>query len=216
MALAFAASIKLYPALWGAVLLTDKRYKDAVRCACYFLLMLLIPSFFFGGPISILFSARDVVSYSGNSSTQYYDFLASIHVPAAVGGAVMKIFYAFCILFYGVTSFLPRKRFVTWSFAAAFCLTFSSIFSVYNWVLMLPALLEFFRKEKLEGVNILYFIAMVLPFCLYIPKVWQDNIIIGDIAVILVVSAVESVLLSVAYFKEKKKQPLSQKTPEEP
>ena len=55
LALAFSFSIKLYPAVFGWFLIVDKRYKEAIRCILYGIAMFLIPSFFFGGPVSILF-----------------------------------------------------------------------------------------------------------------------------------------------------------------
>ena len=68
-----------------------------------------------------------------------------------------------------------------------------SIFSAYNWALFLPALLLFFRQEKLRGLNIVYFCLMTLPFCLFIEKAYQDNIIIGAIVVLSLLCAGESV-----------------------
>lgn len=206
LALAFATSLKLYPVLLGVVLLSDKRYREAVRFALYTFLMFLIPSFFFGGPVSIFRSICDVLSYSGTRSLPFLDFLAGHGLSEQTGNILLAVFYAFCFLFFFFSSLLPRKRFVTFAFAAALCMTIPSIFSSYNWVLFLPALLTFFRTEKLEGINWLYFLLMTVPFCLYIPKAWQDNLIIGVIAALCVLCATDSIVFAVRYFKQNSKK----------
>ena len=71
LALAFAAALKLYPAVFGWFLIADKRYKDAVRCAIYGVALLLIPSFFFGGPACFAYVFGNIFSFSttGTGST---------------------------------------------------------------------------------------------------------------------------------------------------
>lgn len=201
LALAFATSIKLYPALFAVILLADKRYREAVRFALYVLLMVLVPSFFFGGPINILRSLFNVFSYSGSTSLPFLSFLSAHGVSEQAGKIFLLVFYLFCFGFFALSSLLPRKRHVTFTFAAALCLTVPSIFSSYNWVLFLPALLTFFRTERLQGVNWLYFLLITAPFCFYLPKEWQDDLIIGIIAALCVLCAVDSIISAIRYFR---------------
>ena len=49
IALAFAFSLKLYPVIFGWILIRDKRFKDAIRCAIYGIAMIVLPAFAFGG-----------------------------------------------------------------------------------------------------------------------------------------------------------------------
>ena len=57
-------------------------------------------------------------------------------------------------------------------------LTMPSIFSSYNWLLLLPALLAFLRTERLEGINWVYFFAMSLPFFTYPTRMLQDALLV--------------------------------------
>ena len=75
LALAFSFSIKLYPAVFGWFLIVDKRYKEAIRCILYGIAMFLIPSFFFGGPVSIFWTFENIFSYS--TGTNGWNRLAS-------------------------------------------------------------------------------------------------------------------------------------------
>ena len=204
ISLAFAFSLKLYPAIFGAVLLTDRRYREAGRCALYGILMLLLPSFAFGGPVSIFWSMKDVLSYSEHTSLPFLDFMAGLGFSAPALKVMLIGMYTFVFLFFTVSAFFPRRRFVTYLFGACCCLMIPSVFSAYNWALVLPGLLLFFRTEKLRGVNIAYFAAAVLPFCLYIDKIYQDNIIIACIAVLALLCAAESVCGAVRYFRRGK------------
>lgn len=49
ISLAIAASLKLYPALLGILLLVNKKYRESVRCAIYGICFFTIPAFFTGG-----------------------------------------------------------------------------------------------------------------------------------------------------------------------
>lgn len=47
--LAFSACIKFYPAIFGLLLLKEKRFKEAIRAIIYGVLIFVIPFFIFGG-----------------------------------------------------------------------------------------------------------------------------------------------------------------------
>ena len=49
ISLAVSASIKIYPALFGLILIRDKRWKDALICCMYGIIIFLAPFMFFGG-----------------------------------------------------------------------------------------------------------------------------------------------------------------------
>lgn len=204
LSLAFAASLKLYPAIFGVVLLSDRRYKEAGRCALYGLLMLLLPSFVFGGPVSIVWSMKDALTYSGSTSLPFVEALGAYGISAEAAELFLLIFYIFVFCFFTVVSLFPQRRFVPLAFGACCCMMLPSIFSAYNWALFLPALLVFFRTEKLRGVNIAYFCLMTLPFCLYIEKSYQDNIIITVLVLLSLLCAAESVRGMVRYFRREK------------
>ena len=47
--LALAAGIKLYPAIFGLLLIVDKKYSQVVRCLIYGVVIFIVPFFFFDG-----------------------------------------------------------------------------------------------------------------------------------------------------------------------
>lgn len=62
ISLAIAAAIKIYPALFGLLLLKDKKWSAAVRCVIYGLVLFTLPAFLFGGIPCFIQIARNTVN----------------------------------------------------------------------------------------------------------------------------------------------------------
>lgn len=202
--LALSAGLKIYPAIFGLALLVDKRYGEAIRAAIYSFVLFLIPSFFFGGP---LFCARwlirNTLSYSSQAGAGAIQTMGSAGGGSSelLGKLMLYGLYVLAVVVLVLCSLVQKKRWKTWALCASILLTVPSIFSCYNWVLMLPALFTFLRTEKLRGINWVYFFAMSLPFYVFIPKIYQDNGVI-TLMVILIAFGVFDTLIS--YCKERK------------
>lgn len=54
IALALASAIKIYPAIFGLLLIMDKKYKEAIRCAIYGFILFFVPFFCFNGITSLV------------------------------------------------------------------------------------------------------------------------------------------------------------------
>jgi len=66
MALAVAAAIKLYPAVFGFILLSEKKYRDGIRLAIYGFLWFFIPFIPFGGLKAVYYFLKLVFGYSNS------------------------------------------------------------------------------------------------------------------------------------------------------
>jgi hypothetical protein len=64
LSLALAASIKIYPAVLGLTLLFEKRYKEAMRCVIYGILLFFVPFLFYGGFSSAKLMLDNLTAYS--------------------------------------------------------------------------------------------------------------------------------------------------------
>ena len=67
VSLAVAISIKIYPAVYGIVLLKNKKYNMIFRMGIYSLLGFILPSFAFGGPRSITVWISNLSSFSSGA-----------------------------------------------------------------------------------------------------------------------------------------------------
>ena len=156
--------------------------------------MLIVPSFFFGGPLFCAWwLVKNTLYYSGYAGRGAISLFAAWGIPATLARAMIYGLYAALLLFLILSALLPRRPWKTWALCAAALLAVPSVFSAYNWVLMLPALLAFLRTERLVGRNILWFFLMATPFFVFVPKIYQDNGLIALIGGILAFSLFESI-----------------------
>lgn len=74
VALAIAAGLKLYPALFGVLLIFDKKYKEAVRLALYGIFFFAAPLAFYGGLDTLKDLFQNIFSFAGKktSKTGFY------------------------------------------------------------------------------------------------------------------------------------------------
>ena len=77
ISLAFSAGIKLYPAIFGFLLLYDKQYKSALRSVVYGVLFFILPSLVFHGGLSnipLFWEQLKTFMGQGNSYPENYSF----------------------------------------------------------------------------------------------------------------------------------------------
>lgn len=70
LALAIAASLKLYPAILGLLLIRDKRWKETLRCATYGFFVFVIPFAFIGGLPALGRYINNVLFLSGGEANE--------------------------------------------------------------------------------------------------------------------------------------------------
>lgn len=170
--LAFAFSIKLYPAALGWMLLADKRYKEALRCVIYGILLLIIPSFFFGGPKCLIWMMENIFS-SGKSGWETISHV--VHIPVSVLKIMFYIAILISIASFIFSSLFQKDRWKIWTFACALFMAVPPLHAVYGWNLFLIPLILLCNEKTLNGRNLLYFVFITLPF-LFIPGILPSSI----------------------------------------
>ncbi len=169
LALAFAFSLKLYPVIFGWLLVADKRIKDALRCALYGILMLIVPSFFFGGPICLYRMMLNVLSFSSGSGNTLGRILDFIHLPTAAQTAVTMLAYLWvliCGVCFAVSPFIrAHKQWKTWLCGFVTILCVPSLTAPYSWgFFIIPLLLICNRINECDRRDRIYAIMMSIPF----------------------------------------------------
>ena len=204
--LAFATGMKFYPVLFGLPLLADKRWKDAIHACIYGLLCLFLPSLFYKGPISVFWAIKNTLGFSGRSVAPAGDALAQSGISAELSGVLLVLFYLSLILFVSLSALIERKAWKTWMFGAVVMLTMPSVFSSYNWLLLLPATVMFFRSERLTGRNWVYFFLLTIPFYTYPPRPWQNAMLISAVVGLYLMAVVETVLNLRRFLRDRKEK----------
>lgn len=167
LALAFAFSIKLYPILFAWLLLSDKRIAAFLRCMLYSVAMLILPSFFFGGPQVFLSLLKNIFSFSeggGGAANGVTDFL---HLPPQIMPLLTYSIFLLAALNFLLAPFVYRQR---WRVLMCGCMTFvafPSLTSTYGWILFLLPLICF-ANDSAERGDFRYILTMTVPFA-FIP-----------------------------------------------
>ena len=79
--IAFAAGIKLYPAIVGVIYIREKRYKEAIRLVIYGLIVFLVPFAFCGGVAALIQYLKILFFFEGQgyrSWTNIRNYLLSV------------------------------------------------------------------------------------------------------------------------------------------
>lgn len=87
--LAIAAGIKIYPAVFGLLLIQEKRYKDAIKTMIYGIAFAILPFAFFGGTSSISQLFKNFRKYTELFQNLGYGFFLDIK------NTVMMVFHIF-------------------------------------------------------------------------------------------------------------------------
>ena len=168
IALAVAAALKLYPALFMWFFISDKRYKELIRCLAYFSVLMILPSFFFGGPKCIITLLKNTFGFSakkGTSSSAITVLAKLIHVPAKI---VSLGAYTWCLinlLSFMASPFLNEERWKSFVKGTLLILTAPPLTSQYVWCFFLIALVLLCNtREKATKKDFLFLVPMFIPF----------------------------------------------------
>lgn len=208
IALAFAFSLKLYPVVFGYFLLVDKRYKDAIRCAIYGVLMIIIPSFFFGGPACLIQIAQNIFSFSSGSGASSVSIVAEyLGVPMSVISALAYVWCLICALCFAVGPFVHSERWKVWMMGLITFICVPSLTSLYLWAFFLIPVIFFVNSGKASGKNIFFFVVMISLFMFTVCRfnAWLTiNSLLTYVftAIISIVAVVDTVTSGVKKFRK--------------
>ena len=213
IALAFAFAIKLYPVVFGWFLIADKRFKEALRCVAYGLIMLIVPSFFFGGFSCFYQIYLNIFSFSSGSDSTLGVILNYIGTPSTVQTVVTILVYAWvfiCGICFALSPFIRKDApYKTWVMGLVTILCFPSLTSIYSWAFMLIPMVMLFNTDKLTKKQKVYSVMMAIPF-VFIPFRFgihvSANIVLVYImtAVLSIWCVTDTIIDTVRYFKERK------------
>ena len=175
IAIAFAFSLKLYPAVFAWMLITDKRYKEAARCALYGLIMLILPCFACGGPVILLWIVKNILSFATYRGGIGFN-VQPWHLWMRLGDMV-PVYYTFvaiALVLFFLLSFLRRDRQRDLTLLCAIVLAIPSFQSFYACTLLVAPLILLFEQKKWTPWSISYFVLLVFPM-LPMPFVVQQN-----------------------------------------
>ncbi len=164
IALAAAFGFKLYPCIFGLLLLKDRKFAAACRCTLYAFLFTLLPTFVFEGPEQILNWLKHVAGFSSVTGT-------SASASGDSGWSIRLILMIIIGIFLLVLFFVRHKGKTILSLRDSQVLFFVTYLSLmtgggagsYNLVFFIIPFLAFLGEEKkLSRYNIIEFLIYML------------------------------------------------------
>ncbi len=213
IALAFAFSIKLYPVVFGWLLLSDKRYKDAIRCAVYGVAMLILPSFFFGGLscfYQVFLNIFDFSTGSGSTLSVIMNFINIPDMGQSIISALVWVWVLMCGTCFAFSAFIrPQKAYKTWAIGLVTICCVPSLTSIYSWAFfIIPLIMMFNRRQGYTKRDWTYMIMMTIPF-VFLPfrisfHVSPNTVLVYVMTAALSIFCVIDMLLDVREYKKSK------------
>lgn len=172
ISLAVAANIKIYPAIFGLLLLAEKKYIKAFRCMIYGAILFVFPFFFFGGlkDIPLMFSNifRTSSSFGGVYGYQVGIRHLLSYLSAVTGNAeilertgMLTAFVAIILLF---NFFFTKEYFKKVLMLGIMCNLIPGFSWLYTTVYILPAVIYYYIDGS-DRKNHIYPICFALLFC---------------------------------------------------
>lgn len=170
--LAFAANLKLLPALFGLMLIKKNDNKYIKKALIYGLALFVIPFFFFGGTNSIKMLIENIITHNSDAVNGQFGFGYKINIYSVLHNI---------LLYYGVESANQIAKAVSYFIIAA---TFVSFFFVKkNWIAYLAIVLIIIQIPNFSYLyNGIY---LIIPFAMFISENSKKTVTLKRFLIIL-------------------------------
>ncbi len=150
VALAFSFSIKLYPILFAWILFANKRYGAFFRCALYSLVFLILPTFFFGGPICLWWILQNILSFSGGAGAgSMVGFMSNLtHTPTLIWTALLYLPFLCSTLSFLAAPYLFKEKWKVWTLGCTMFVSYPALASSYAWSVFLIPLVYLLKEGE--------------------------------------------------------------------
>lgn len=222
VALAVSASVKIYPALFGILILLKRRYKEAAITMIIGIIVFLTPFFCFGGINSIksmlngiMMTSTDNISLGNNYNFSMRNVLNIIsdYLGSNVNISSLIVLFVSVAICFGL--FAISKK--TWQRILAIsmlCIWIPAFSYTYTLLFLIIPFLYFLKEEKINSYRYIFLICYIIIMCpIALPLVGRFNLqgvkfplgyptLIINVAIIILIisSLIESIVL---YFKWK-------------
>ncbi len=179
IALAIAASIKIYPAALGLLLLKDKRWQEAIRLVVYGILFFFVPFLFVGGFGKVPIFIETLVAASANGKVMNglgykvnYSTILAIWMGIIKGHISDKMLSVAGILSYIVdvlaivAAVLNKKRWQTITLLCCLIVGLPGFNYQYAIIFMIPPLILFLNEDEKERGDWIILILFAMQFAL--------------------------------------------------
>lgn len=178
ISLAASAAIKIYPAIFGLILIKEKRWKEIIRVIIYGLILFLVPFIFFGGFEMIIQFYKNITSTSAQFTEQifmhklsfasYSEFLIrTFNLKGELVHIIFKFIYIILIITSCISSYITKVEWKRILILTLLMIIVPNISFTYTAIfLIIPiamALDENKKKSKIDYIYLILFILIMFP-----------------------------------------------------
>ncbi len=212
--LAIAAAFKLTPAFFGLILIYDKKWKEALRCMLYGVVMIFVPFCFLkGGIIENILIFKENVSLNGSkyafeqgcglSSTAYKYYLmlggTQPHLPNELFVCTTVLTAIICSVFV-ICGFATKHKWIKIMGLSLITIILPFHSGTYNLVYIIPAVIVFFNEADDSLTNWLLTLSLIPVFWVHMDVV---SVLFGYNFGLSLVSALFLVICLRDYYSKK-------------
>lgn len=175
LSLAVATAIKIYPVFFGIVLLQKKRWKDAIHCVIYGVLVFFVPFFAFGGIgktallINNIFSTTDIFAtvrygYRVNflNTWNAFNYFLKGGNNETIGKVIVAIVALLCI----VCVFVEQKKWKKYALLSILMVAIPNYSCIYALMFMIIPCALFLDDAETGKGDIFYALCFVFMFAI--------------------------------------------------
>lgn len=159
--LACAAAMKLYPAVFGLLLLSDKKFKEAFRAIIYGVLLFIVPFLFMGGLDEIPTMLKNSLTLNSDtlSGSTGFGYGFKVNATSSIGCILdwlfgrsyfvyIKVAVYFLVGLLIGSSFFHKSSWKKVASLSLIVILMPDFSFIYNVIYLLPALVMFIKENK--------------------------------------------------------------------
>lgn len=181
--LAVAAGLKLYPALFGLLLITDKQYKRAARLMLYGVFFLVVPFFFYDGFESVRDIYNNIKQFSEKTgetpSPMYVSVdIISLYIKELFGMDYRTVYLFLLTLTYCaalVMLFVMPEEWQKVTVIAYMIMNYTATSRSYILVLILIPFIMFLCRKEYRKRDVVYFV-LFCALLIVIPTLYYNGV----------------------------------------
>lgn len=187
ISLGISAAIKIYPAIFGLLLLKEKRFMEAIRTGVYGVLAFVVPFLFMGGIGNIGVMINNITSFSGQISSDVWGYGYKINVANTLTfivnsaglpvSSTMITYFTYAMLALSLVSFfLIKSKWKATLLLSAIMIAIPGISFIYTLnYLIIPLVLFLNTRPKGTLANYIYSLSFVMAMGIAVFFNWGSS-----------------------------------------
>lgn len=212
--IAFAAGLKLYPAIMGVLYLAEKRYREAVRLVAYGVVLFFLPFVFFQGVDGFLIFLRNISAVgSGTTGITIAGLCGRMAEAAGLGlaqghlaGRILSVLYLGIVVLF---CSLNKKSWQTIALLTSLMIIFiaaSGTYCLIYWVIpFLCFMNELYQRKNYRKLDYVYALLFSLVFTAYpVQALGSSGMLYAALYLLILVILVDQAVLAVQKMRYEK------------